>query len=107
MLTVVDSGPGIDPEFLPRIFDRFTQADSSLTRVSGGLGVGLALVRQLVELHGGDIQARNRPGAAGAVFTVRFPAEPGDAARAKVSPPDIDGWPGLGQLARRAARAGG
>lgn len=77
LLTVVDSGPGIDPDFLPRIFDRFTQADSSVTRVSGGLGVGLALVRQLVELHGGDIQARNRPGAAGAVFTVRFPAQPG------------------------------
>src|SRR5262245_38659723 len=75
-LTVADSGPGIDPDFLPRIFDRFTQADSSLTRVSGGLGVGLALVRQLVELHGGDIQARNRPGAAGAVFIVRFPAQP-------------------------------
>src|SRR5262245_53496598 len=75
-LTVADSGPGIDPDFLPRIFDRFTQADSSLTRVSGGLGVGLALVRQLVELHGGEIQARNRPGAAGAVFTVRFPAQP-------------------------------
>jgi CheY-like chemotaxis protein len=76
VLTVVDSGPGIDPDFLPRIFDRFTQADSSVTRVSGGLGVGLALVRQLVELHGGDIQARNRPAAAGAVFTVRFPSQP-------------------------------
>ena len=75
-LMVADSGPGIDPDFLPRIFDRFTQADASLTRVSGGLGVGLALVRQLVELHGGDIQARNRPGATGAVFTVHFPAQP-------------------------------
>lgn len=75
-LEVADSGPGIDPDFLPRIFDRFTQADASLTRVSGGLGVGLALVRQLVELHGGDIQARNRPAGAGAVFTVRFPAQP-------------------------------
>jgi signal transduction histidine kinase len=75
-LMVADSGPGIDPDFLPRIFDRFTQADASLTRVSGGLGVGLALVRQLVELHGGDIQARNRPDATGAVFTVHFPAQP-------------------------------
>ena len=75
-LTVADSGPGIDPDFLPRIFDRFTQADSSLSRVSGGLGVGLSLVRQLVELHGGEIQAANRPGAAGAVFTVRLPAQP-------------------------------
>jgi signal transduction histidine kinase/CheY-like chemotaxis protein len=75
-LTVADSGPGIDPDFLPRIFDRFTQADSSLTRVSGGLGVGLALVRQLVELHGGEIHAANRLGATGAVFTVRLPAQP-------------------------------
>lgn len=74
-LTVSDSGSGIAPEFLPRIFDRFTQADSSLTRVAGGLGVGLALVRQLVELHGGSIEARNRVGHAGAEFTVRLPAQ--------------------------------
>src|SRR6186713_2240331 len=50
IVKVTDSGPGIDPSFLPRIFDCFTQADASLTRVSGGLGVGLALVKQLVEL---------------------------------------------------------
>jgi signal transduction histidine kinase len=74
-LTVSDSGSGIDLEFLPRIFDRFTQADSSLTRTSGGLGVGLALVRQLVELHGGVIEARNRVGHAGAEFTIRLPAQ--------------------------------
>ena len=77
-LIITDSGPGIDPGFLPRIFDRFTQADSSPTRVSGGLGVGLALVRQLVELHGGEIHARNRTDAPGAVFTIRFPAQPAD-----------------------------
>ena len=74
-LTVSDSGPGIDPEFLPRIFDRFTQEDPSPTRVAGGLGVGLSLVRDLVELHGGEIQAGNRQGG-GAVFTVRFPLHP-------------------------------
>lgn len=74
-LTVSDSGSGIALEFLPRIFDRFTQADSSLTRVAGGLGVGLALVRELVELHGGTIEARNRVGHAGAEFTVRLPAQ--------------------------------
>jgi signal transduction histidine kinase/CheY-like chemotaxis protein len=74
-LTVQDSGHGIDPEFLPRIFDRFTQADSSATRTAGGLGVGLALVRELVELHAGEIEARNRPGAAGAIFTARFPLQ--------------------------------
>ena len=77
-LTIIDSGHGIDPQFLPRIFDRFTQADSSATRTAGGLGVGLALVRELVELHGGSIEARNREDGAGAVFTVGFPLQPAD-----------------------------
>jgi signal transduction histidine kinase/ActR/RegA family two-component response regulator len=75
-LTVSDSGRGIDPEFLPRIFERFTQADAGPTRAAGGLGVGLALVRELVELHGGEIEARNREGGAGAIFTARFPLQP-------------------------------
>ena len=74
-LTVRDSGSGIDPKFLPRIFGRFTQADSSPTRAAGGLGVGLSLVRELVELHGGEIEARNREHGAGAVFTARFPLQ--------------------------------
>ena len=78
VLKVTDSGPGIDPAFLPRIFDCFTQADSSLTRVTGGLGVGLALVRQLVELHGGDIEARNRVDGTGAVFIIRLPVQPAE-----------------------------
>lgn len=77
-LTVRDSGTGIDPAFLPRIFDRFTQQDSSSTRAFGGLGVGLALVRELVTLHGGEIDAHNRPGVAGAVFTVRLPLQSSD-----------------------------
>ena len=59
-LTVFDSGPGIDPAFLPRIFERFTQEDPSPTGPSGGLGVGLSLVHDLVELHGGEIRAGNR-----------------------------------------------
>lgn len=79
LLIVRDSGAGIDPSFLPRIFERFTQADSSATRATGGLGVGLALVRELVELHGGEIHASNRE-ADGAVFTVRFPLQPADLA---------------------------
>jgi signal transduction histidine kinase len=79
VLTVSDSGPGIDPEFLPRIFDRFTQEDPSPTRTAGGLGVGLSLVRDLVELHGGEIRARNRGANNGAVFTARFPLQPGTA----------------------------
>jgi signal transduction histidine kinase len=79
VLTVSDSGPGIAPEFLPRIFDRFTQEDASPTRTAGGLGVGLSLVRDLVELHGGEIRARNRDGEAGAVFTARFPVHAAEA----------------------------
>ena len=77
-LTVRDSGTGIDPAFLPRIFGRFTQADSSVTRTTGGLGVGLALVRELVELQGGEINARNREDERGAVFTARFPLQPAE-----------------------------
>lgn len=72
-LVVRDKGPGIDPEFLPRVFERFTQADQSPTRTAGGLGVGLALVRELVELQGGEVMARNREDDSGAIFLVRFP----------------------------------
>jgi signal transduction histidine kinase len=77
-LIVRDSGRGIAPEFLPRIFDRFTQADGSATRAAGGLGVGLALVRELVELHGGEIDARNATTGRGAVFTAQFPLQPAE-----------------------------
>jgi signal transduction histidine kinase/CheY-like chemotaxis protein len=77
-ITVRDSGPGIDPEFLPRIFDRFTQADASTTRSAGGLGVGLSLVREIVERHAGEIHVRNESGGRGAVFTIRLPLHPED-----------------------------
>jgi signal transduction histidine kinase len=73
-ITVADTGPGIEPEFVPHLFERFSQADSSSTRKYGGLGLGLAIVRHLVELHGGVVQARNREGGIGAVFTVTLPA---------------------------------
>jgi signal transduction histidine kinase/CheY-like chemotaxis protein len=76
VIEVFDSGPGIDPEFLPRVFDRFTQEDASATRSTGGMGVGLSLVRELVELHGGSITAANRSDGTGAVFTARFPLQP-------------------------------
>jgi CheY-like chemotaxis protein len=72
-LTIRDTGPGIDPEFLPRVFDRFTQADGSPTRLAGGLGVGLSLVRELVERHGGEVAAGNNEDGPGARFTVRLP----------------------------------
>jgi PAS domain S-box-containing protein len=72
-LTVEDNGPGVDPAFLPHIFDRFRQADSSSSRTHQGLGLGLAIVRQLVELHGGTVRAANREGATGAAFIVELP----------------------------------
>ena len=72
-IEVKDSGPGIDAEFLPHVFERFRQADGSTTRTHGGLGLGLAIVRHLVELHGGVIGAENRTSESGAVFIVRLP----------------------------------
>ncbi len=72
-LTISDTGKGIAPEFLPFVFDRFSQNDSSHTRRHGGLGLGLALVQQLVELHGGTIVAASAGENRGATFTVEFP----------------------------------
>jgi signal transduction histidine kinase/ActR/RegA family two-component response regulator len=72
-LTIKDTGQGIHPEFLPRVFDRFRQADSSTTRSFGGLGLGLAIVRHLVELHGGTVSAESEGVNKGATFSVTFP----------------------------------
>jgi signal transduction histidine kinase len=71
---IEDSGPGVPPEFLPHIFERFSQADGSSTRKHGGLGLGLAIVRHLVEIHGGTVSATNREAESGAILTVRLPA---------------------------------
>lgn len=72
-ITVADSGSGISPEFLPFIFDRFRQADSSTTRRHGGLGLGLSIVKQLVELHGGSVRAESAGEKRGASFVVSLP----------------------------------
>lgn len=72
-VAVRDDGKGIDPEFLPRVFDRFRQGDSSTTRAYGGLGLGLAIVRHLVELHGGTVHAESDGEGKGSVFSVMFP----------------------------------
>ncbi|HEV7240031.1 MAG TPA: CHASE domain-containing protein [Thermoanaerobaculia bacterium] len=73
VIEVRDNGEGIDAAFMPYLFDRFRQADSSATRAHMGLGLGLAIVRHLVELHGGTIQAESRGKGKGATFRVRLP----------------------------------
>ena len=72
-LQVRDTGVGITPEFLPHVFERFRQADASTTRTHSGVGLGLAIVRHLVELHGGHIEAQSDGTDRGATFTVQFP----------------------------------
>ena len=75
-ITVTDTGKGIDPEFVPYVFERFRQADSSSTRVYSGLGLGLAIVRHLVELHGGTVAAYSEGEGKGATFTVKLSLMP-------------------------------
>lgn len=72
-ITVSDTGKGINPEFVPYVFDRFRQADSSMTRAYNGLGLGLAIVRHLVELHGGTVDAHSDGEGLGATFMVKLP----------------------------------
>lgn len=72
-IRVSDTGKGISPEFLPFVFDRFRQADSSITRSYGGLGLGLAIVRHLVEMHGGTVRAESPGEGQGATFIVHLP----------------------------------
>jgi signal transduction histidine kinase len=96
VIRVTDTGQGIDPEFLPYIFDRFRQADSTSTRAHGGLGLGLAIVHHLVTLHRGRVTAASDGRNRGATFTVRVPlapvragtrATPGDATSVERLPP--------------------
>jgi signal transduction histidine kinase/ActR/RegA family two-component response regulator len=72
-ITVSDTGRGISAEFLPHVFDRFRQADGTTTRTHGGLGLGLSIVRQLVELHGGTVSAESAGEGQGSSFTVQLP----------------------------------
>ncbi|WP_075794825.1 MHYT domain-containing protein [Massilia putida] len=73
VIRVIDSGIGIDPSFLPYVFDRFRQQDASISRQHGGLGLGLSIAKQLVELHGGTIAVDSAGAHAGTTFTVRLP----------------------------------
>src|SRR5262249_5794723 len=72
-ITVSDTGDGIAPEFMPHVFERFTQADSSIHRKHGGLGLGLAIVLNLVKLHGGEVRVESAGVGQGASFTVKLP----------------------------------
>jgi len=76
-ISVADSGQGISPEFLPLVFDRFRQEDGSISRRHGGLGLGLAIVRHLVELHAGSVEAQSAGEGKGAKFIVRLPIREG------------------------------
>jgi signal transduction histidine kinase len=75
-ISVTDDGEGISPEFIPYVFDRFRQADGTTTRRFGGLGLGLAIVRHLVELHGGTVRAESGGEGRGSTFTVNLPLTP-------------------------------
>jgi signal transduction histidine kinase len=122
-LVVRDTGKGIDPEFLPFVFDRFRQADGAPTRLHGGFGLGLAIVRHLVELHGGSVHAESAGTDRGATMTVRLPRRAPEAgSTAELTPPgggaaargrlhgrrllvvddDVDTCQALGAVLRRA-----
>jgi signal transduction histidine kinase/ActR/RegA family two-component response regulator len=85
-LAVRDTGIGIAPEFLPHVFERFRQADSSTTRAHSGVGLGLAIARHLVELHGGTIKVDSEGRDRGATFTLQFPAVPVSAVTTHTAP---------------------
>jgi PAS domain S-box-containing protein len=93
-VVVEDTGTGIRRDFLPHVFERFRQSDSSSTRAHGGLGLGLALVRHIVELHGGTVAAESRGEGQGATFTIRLPlmlTEAREAPAAAGPPVDLHG----------------
>jgi CheY-like chemotaxis protein len=86
LISVKDSGVGIPPEMLPRVFEMFAQVDRSLDRSQGGLGIGLALVKRLVEMHGGSVEAHSEGQGSGCQFVVRLPLVQGAAAAPQSAP---------------------
>jgi signal transduction histidine kinase len=96
VIAVADSGSGIHPDFLPYVFDRFRQQDGAITRAHGGLGLGLSIVRHLVELHGGSVVAASEGEGRGATFTVTVPVAP--AAADQPEGVDAASGEGIGEL---------
>jgi signal transduction histidine kinase/ActR/RegA family two-component response regulator len=99
-VTVVDTGEGMSPEFLPHVFERFRQADGATTRRHTGLGIGLAIVRQLVELHGGTVHADSPGIGRGSTFTVRLPMA---VAEGPIEPPLLEERRSLASKVARTA----
>ncbi|MBG6082340.1 signal transduction histidine kinase/CheY-like chemotaxis protein [Rubrivivax gelatinosus] len=95
LIVVADDGPGLEPELLPRVFDSFSQGSRPIDRASGGVGLGLAIVRQIVALHGGEVDAANGGELGGSVFTVRL---------ARCPAPERHGAPALAAPAGRPLR---
>ena len=95
-LTVTDTGKGITADFLPHVFDRFRQQDGSTTRTYGGLGLGLAIVRHLVELHGGTVEARSDGEGTGATFVVSLPLKAAERPDEPSAQPARGTSPGMG-----------
>ena len=97
VISVADTGAGIDPDFLPYVFDRFRQQDAATTRSHGGLGLGLSIVRHLVELHGGTVAASSPGEGLGAAFTVTVPVAPirEEPVRDAGTPEELDEMPSL------------
>jgi PAS domain S-box-containing protein len=98
--SVIDTGEGIEPAFLPFVFDRFRQADASITRRHGGLGLGLSIVKQLVELHGGSIRAGSAGAGRGSAFVVTLPLLTSNPTAGKSS---TAAAPGIGRTVVMAA----
>jgi CheY-like chemotaxis protein len=92
-LMVSDTGMGIEPDFLPFVFDRFSQADASTSRIHSGLGLGLSIVRHLVELHNGKVEARSGGANKGATFVVSLPLLPREGPVLQDTRPEVDSIP--------------
>ena len=105
-LSVSDTGIGIPANYLPHVFDRFSQKDSSTTRAFGGLGLGLAICKQLVELHGGTIRAASQGEGKGATFSVHLPVVDCSVGRSSAPRihPTTEAHPGETLVASQARR---